>query len=78
MKVAVSIPDDVFEAAERICRNLRVPRSRFYARAVEAYAREHSGVDVTQGLNKVYAKVPSELDPAWEAASLEVLRREKW
>ena len=34
--------------------------------------------DLTKRLNDVYAKLSSKLDPAWEAASLEVLRWEKW
>jgi metal-responsive CopG/Arc/MetJ family transcriptional regulator len=78
MKVAISIPDPVFEAAERIARRMRVSRSRFYAKAVEAYVREHSGEEITKRLNEAYAKASSKLDPPWESVSLEVLRREKW
>ncbi len=78
MKVAVSIPDDVFEAGERASRRLRVSRSRFYAEAVQAYAKEHSGDDVTRRLNAVYQERDSRLDPEWEAGSLEAIRREKW
>jgi hypothetical protein len=78
MKVAVSVPEPVFEAAERVSRRLRIPRSQLYSRAIAAYVREHSGEDVTKALNAVYAKHPSALDPAWEKVSLEVLRREKW
>ena len=78
MKVAVSIPDPIFHEAERISRRLRLPRSQFYAHALEAYVRVRSGEDVTERLNEVYAKTASKLDPAAEALSLEVLRREKW
>jgi len=78
MKVAVSVPDPVFQAAERVCRRMRVSRSRLYAEAVEAYVRLHSDDDITERLNKVYARTSSRLDPALEAASLEVLRRERW
>ena len=78
MKVAVSIPDPIFREAERISRRIRLPRSQFYARAIEAYVRVRSGEDVTERLNEVYAKTSSKLDPAAEALSLEVLRREKW
>ena len=78
MKVAVSIPDPIFHEAERISRRLRLPRSQFYAHALEAYVRVRSGEDVTERLNEVYAKKSSKLDPATEALSLEVLRREKW
>jgi metal-responsive CopG/Arc/MetJ family transcriptional regulator len=78
MKVAVSIPDPIFREAERISRRIRLPRSQFYAHALEAYVRERSGEEITERLNEVYAKTSSKLDPAAEALSLEVLRREKW
>ena len=78
MKVAVSVPDPVFLAAEGVSRRMRMSRSRLYATAVEAFVRQHSEEDVTEQLNKVYAKTSSKLDPALEAASLAVVRRETW
>ena len=78
MKVAVSVPDAVFQAAERVSRRMRMSRSRLYAKAVEAYVRQHSEEDITEQLNKVYAGDSARLDPALEAGSLEVLRRERW
>ncbi len=78
MKVAVSVPDTVFQAAERVSRRMRVSRSRLYANAVEAYVKQHSEEDITAQLNKVYAGNASTLDPVLEAASLELLQREKW
>lgn len=77
MKVAVSVPDPVFHAAERVSRRMRMSRSRLYATAVGAFVRQHSDEDVTQQLNEVYATNSSKLDPAFEAASLDVLRRER-
>ena len=78
MKVAVSVPDTIFQAAERVSRRMRMSRSRLYAKAVEAYVKQHSDEDVTEQLNKVYTANPPTLDPALEAASLAVLRRERW
>jgi metal-responsive CopG/Arc/MetJ family transcriptional regulator len=78
MKVAVSVPDPVFQAAERVCRRMRISRSRLYAAAVEEFVRQHSDEEVTEQLNKVYAEQSSRLEPAIESASLEVLRRETW
>jgi metal-responsive CopG/Arc/MetJ family transcriptional regulator len=77
MKVAVSIPDPVFRAAERVCRKLRVPRSQLYSRAIQAFVRQHSGADVTARLDAVVAKIGSGTEPGWEGPGLEVLRREK-
>jgi metal-responsive CopG/Arc/MetJ family transcriptional regulator len=78
MKVAISIPDPLFEQAERVSRRLRVPRSQLYARALEAYVKDHSGEEITRRLNEVYAKASSRLDPATEAVALEVLQGDKW
>ena len=35
MKTAVSIPDAIFEAAERLARKRKVSRSRLYAEALQ-------------------------------------------
>lgn len=78
MKVAISVPDPLFEAAERESRRLRIPRSRFYARALEAFLHEPSSEEITKRLNDVCSKVGSLPDPYLERASLEVLRRETW
>jgi metal-responsive CopG/Arc/MetJ family transcriptional regulator len=78
MKVAVSIPDSVFTAAEKVSRRMKVPRSQLYARALQAYVKEHSQEEITERLNAVYGKDSSKLDARAEAASLEILRREKW
>ena len=78
MKVAVSLPDPVFQAAERACQRMRVSRSRLYATAVDEFVRQHSDDDITERLNKAYARTPSKIDPAIEAASIEVIRRERW
>ena len=78
MKVAVSIPDEVFEAAEKASRRLRVSRSRFYADAVRAYAHEHSGEEITRKLDAIYSEETEGVPPEAEPGSLEVLRSETW
>jgi len=81
MKVAVSVPDPVYEAAERTARRLKLSRSRLYSKALEAYVGLHGGRDITERLNAVYVKKrrdASRLDPVIEAMSLEILRRERW
>jgi hypothetical protein len=78
MKVAISVPDPVFEAGERIAKRLKVTRSRLYTRALKAYVGRHGGRDITEQLNSVYAGGAGKLDSVLEALSLEVLRREPW
>ena len=64
MKTAVSIPDPVFQAAERLAKSLGIPRSRLYSRAIERYVSEAQQRDITARLNQVYAGEKDELDPA--------------
>jgi metal-responsive CopG/Arc/MetJ family transcriptional regulator len=78
MKVAISIPDRVFRAAERVSKRMRISRSQLYAKAVEAYIQSLSGEEITEQLNRVYEKTSSRPEPGLEAATLEVLRRERW
>jgi len=78
MKVAISIPDRIFQAAERISKRLRISRSQLYAEAVEAYIQAQSGDEITARLNEVYSETSSRPEPEVEAATVEVLRRERW
>ena len=78
MKVAVSIPGPIFEAAERVAKRFEWSRSELYAKAVAAFVREQGREDITVRLNRVYAEQDSTIDPAMEALSLEILRRETW
>ena len=78
VKVAVSIPDRVFRAAERLSKRMRISRSQLYARAVEAYVKSQSGTVITRRLNRVYSNASSRLEPAVEAVTLELHRRDRW
>jgi len=78
MKVAVSIPDRIFRAAERISKRKRMSRSQLYAQALEAFVESESGDEITEQLNRVYSKISSRLEPDLERAALEVLRNERW
>jgi hypothetical protein len=77
MKIAISVPDQVFRRAEQAARRLRVPRSQFYARAVEAYLREQSRQDVTERLDAVYSDEPAKPDPFVTEAARRTFRRHK-
>lgn len=78
VKTAVSIPDDVFEAADRLARRRRISRSALYAEALQLVLAEHTGDDdVTAQLDAVYADVDSALDPGLEAAQADALS-ESW
>ena len=63
MKIAISIPDDLFEKAEELAEKLEVSRSQLYAQAISEYAERHSSQRVREKLDEVYASQESELDP---------------
>jgi antitoxin MazE6 len=53
VKVAVAIPDDVFQRAEQIAAAHGMNRSQFYAEALRRML--DSGDEITRRLNEVYA-----------------------
>jgi metal-responsive CopG/Arc/MetJ family transcriptional regulator len=78
MKVAISLPDPVFSAAEKLAQRLRVSRSQLYAQAIEEYLGKRQDALVTERLNAVHATVQEPLDPALAAAQLGAIGREAW
>ena len=91
MKIAVSIPDPVFKAAERLAKRLGVSRSELYARAIDEFNRNHAGrpkrrdipadPEVVKQINESLALAgpnSSELDDAWKAARNRALDKEDW
>ena len=54
MKTAVSIPDDVFEKAERLARRAKRSRSEVFTAALREYVARHSPEEVTEALNRAF------------------------
>jgi len=77
MKVAISVPDRVHRAADRAARRMRVPRSRIYVKALEAYLAATSEEDVTRQLDAIYGPEAGPADPFLAAASRATLRRSR-
>ena len=78
MKVAVSIPDDLFESAETLVKRLGVSRSRLYATALADYVAKHRGRKTTERLNAVYATEQGRLDPSVRRAQRRSLGPDTW
>lgn len=78
MKVALSIPDDLFESAETLGKRLRVSRSRLYATALADFLAKHRGRKVTDQLNAVYGAEESRLDPGVRRLQRRALERDTW
>ncbi|MBI4231012.1 MAG: hypothetical protein HY608_09285 [Planctomycetes bacterium] len=62
MKTAVSVPDPVFRAAEKVARRLGMSRSELYAKAVAEFVLARGGPDVTAALDRLYAAEDSRVD----------------
>ena len=77
VKTAVSIPDPIFAAADRIARRRQVSRSELYATALAELIARDSGADVTARLDAVYSDVDSSVDPALVASQVHATR-EDW
>lgn len=79
MKTAISIPDDVFEAAERAASRLGISRSQFYSTAVREFIERAQRSDVTARLDQIYSDdCDSELDPVLRSLQSASLEGEAW
>lgn len=80
MKTAISIPDEVFEAAEQVATSLGVSRSELYATAVREFVERRRRENVTSKLDEVYAddESSSELDPGLGALQAHSIGKEDW
>lgn len=78
MKTAVSVPEDIFERAERLARRTKKSRSRLYSEALKEYVERHAADDVTEAMNRVCAEVGGSKDRFVSAAARRVLERSEW
>jgi len=53
---AVSIPDDLYDEAEKLAKGLGVSRSALYARALARLVHDADTQQITAALNAVYVK----------------------
>ena len=79
VKTAISLPDDLFHAADEAAGRLGMSRSELYQRAIHAWLEIHAGDGITERLNGVYSGESSTLDPVLAALQLAALRAaERW
>ncbi len=78
MKTAISLPDDVFRAAERHARRARKSRSQLYAEAIAEYLSRHAPDEVTEAMNHVVDQLGEPIDPFVTAAARRILKRSEW
>jgi antitoxin MazE6 len=78
MKTAISVPDEVFESAERLARRERRSRSEVYSAALREYVARHSPDEVTEAVDRVVADVGAMPDPFVVGAAARILKTTEW
>ena len=78
MKTVVSIPDDIFERAERLASQGRRSRSEVYAAALGEYLARHAQDGVAEAMNRVCGEVGGNDDGFLGAAGRRVLANTEW
>jgi metal-responsive CopG/Arc/MetJ family transcriptional regulator len=78
MKTAISIPDEVFEQAERLARRTKKSRSQLFSEALQEYVARHAPEAVTEAMDRVCAEVAQAEDPFVSLAARRVLKRSEW
>ena len=78
MKTAISIPDDLFQAADELANELGVTRSKLYATAVSDYLARRRDERITELLDEVYREQPSQLAPELRRMQGRSLAADEW
>jgi hypothetical protein len=79
MKTAVSLPDQVFQAAERHAKRAHKSRSQLYAEALAEYLTRHAPEEVTEAMDRVIDQLREQrTDPFVARAGRRILERTDW
>lgn len=78
MKTAISLPNDLFEMADRVARRRGMSRSQLFAVALREYLAAHAHEGLVERINTVCEKVDTALDRPLHRAQSDLLRRERW
>ena len=78
MKTAVSVPDDLFRAGERVAHRLGISRSGLYSKALQEFLVRHDDEEITRRLNEVYSREPAAIDPGIGRIAARALPKESW
>ncbi len=78
MKVTISVPEPLYDDAEKLAKRLGVTRSGLYCKALESYVREYRGEELTRRINEVCAEVDTSLPDDLKQAAVATLKRVEW
>ncbi len=78
MKTAISVPDEIFEEAERLAARLEKSRSQLYSEALAEYVSRHDSDTITRRLDEVWGSLNEPQDRFVAATTRHVLERVEW
>ena len=79
MKTAISLPDPLFHAADRLAKRAHKSRSQLYADALREYLTRHAPDEVTEAMNQVIDAIgPVQPDPFQALAAKRALEHTEW
>lgn len=79
MKIAISLPDDLFRLGELQAKRAQKSRSQLYAEALAEYLSRHAPDEVTEAMNLVLEQVGEDRADAFvSAAARRALERTEW
>jgi predicted transcriptional regulator len=78
MKTTVSIPGEIYHAAEQLARLAKKSRSRLYADALREYLVRHAPDEVTEAMNRAIAEGDEDKDLFASATARRILERSEW
>lgn len=78
MKTAISIPNLIFDQAEKLAQQMHVSRSALYVAALKEFIKMHHKEVITQKLNNLYQKELSSMDKELLTAQTQILDEDSW
>ena len=78
MKTAISVPDDVFEEADRLAQRLGKSRSQLYTEAMIEFLSRHDPHTITKRLNEVLDSISEPDDRFVTETSRSILEKVEW
>lgn len=78
MKTAISIPDPIYDSAEKLAEKQQKSRSQLYSDAVAEYVARHDPETLTDRINAVCDDIATESDPFVSEATRRVLSASEW
>ena len=78
MKTAISVPDALFAAVDRLARRSNRSRSEVYSAALREYMARHAPDEVTDALDRVIGEVGQPADAFVREAARRTLAATEW